>query len=144
MTNYFLKGMTTALLLSLLACQPQGAIEIIDPWIREAPPTAKALAAFMLIENRSDKPRTLISANCSAFEKVEIHKSFQRDGMMQMEQQHELVIPANGQKRLAPGGYHLMLMRPKQPLKAGDQIDVTLQFANGEKLSITAPVKSQL
>jgi copper(I)-binding protein len=144
MTNYFVRGIAGALLLSILACAPDHSLQISDPWIREAPPTAKALAAFMIIENRSAKPRTLIGATCSAFKKVEIHRSFHRDGMMRMEQQPELIIAANDQKILAPGGYHLMLMHPKQTLKDGDQVDLILQFANGEKLTITTPVKRKL
>ncbi len=144
MTHYFVRGIAGALLLSILACAPDQSLQINEPWIREAPPTAKALAAFMIIENRSAQQRTLTGATCSAFEKVEIHRSFHQDGMMRMEQQPELIIAANDKKILAPGGYHLMLMHPKQTLKEGDQVDLILQFANGEELTLTTPVKRQL
>ncbi|HAI69371.1 MAG TPA: copper chaperone PCu(A)C [Gammaproteobacteria bacterium] len=146
MTNSFVSGIvgTLILLTTQLACAGDQTLQINDPWIREAPPNAKALAAYMIIDNQSSQQRTLIAATCSAFKKVEIHRSLHRDGMMSMEQQHELIIAANDQKILAPGGYHLMLMHPKQTLKEGDQVDLILQFANGEELTLTTPVKRQL
>jgi copper(I)-binding protein len=34
-----------------------------------------------------------------------------------------------------------MLMGPKKYLIAGDKVDLTLKFANGEEFSIVAPVR---
>ena len=39
---------------------------------------------------------------------------------------------------MAPGGYHIMLMGLKQPLKEGDHIPITLTFAHAG--AITAQV----
>ena len=52
-----------------------------------------------------------------------------------------LVIPANGSVELRMGGYHVMLMELNKNLVAGDEVDVTLEFSNGETLTYTAPVK---
>jgi periplasmic copper chaperone A len=41
---------------------------------------------------------------------------------------------------LAPGGYHVMLMGLKQPLKAGDSFPVTLTFAKAGAINATASV----
>jgi len=35
--------------------------------------------------------------------------------------------------KLAPGGYHLMLMDLKSPLKQGDKVPVTLEFRKGRQ-----------
>jgi hypothetical protein len=39
-----------------------------------------------------------------------------------------LEIPANGSVTLAPGGSHIMFERPKEPLKEGGKLPVTLTF----------------
>jgi copper(I)-binding protein len=39
------------------------------------------------------------------------------------------------------GGYHVMLMELTEKLAPGDEVDVTLEFSNGEKVDYTAPVK---
>ncbi|KFK68657.1 hypothetical protein JS85_13340 [Vibrio vulnificus] len=36
---------------------------------------------------------------------------------------------------------HIMLFDLKAPLNEGEQIDVTVTFANGEKMTFQAPVK---
>jgi copper(I)-binding protein len=42
---------------------------------------------------------------------------------------------------LAPGGYHIMLMDLKQPLKEGDSFPVTLSFAKAGQVTATATVE---
>jgi copper(I)-binding protein len=75
---------------------------------------------------------------------VEIHKTVIKDGMMQMRHQPQLIIPPKSQVVLKPGSYHLMLMGLKKSLIAGDKVDLTLKFANGEEISIAAPVRKSL
>jgi copper(I)-binding protein len=42
---------------------------------------------------------------------------------------------------LQPGGYHVMLIGLKQPLKAGQMVALTLKFSNDQVVSIEAPVQ---
>lgn len=123
-----------------VASAADSTIMIRDAWIREAPPNANILAGYMILENPSDKSRTLISASATAFGKVMIHRSEQKDGMAHMTHQKQVTIPANGIVVFAPGGYHLMLMHPKRPLRIGDQAIVNLVFADASKLSVNFKV----
>jgi hypothetical protein len=43
-----------------------------------------------------------------------------------------------------PGGYHFMLMGRKQPLRAGDKVDLTLTFSNRTELVTTAEVRKNM
>jgi copper(I)-binding protein len=46
---------------------------------------------------------------------------------------------------LKPGGFHVMLMDLKQPLKAGDTVPVTLVIESGgkqETVEVSAPVRA--
>jgi len=49
-----------------------------------------------------------------------------------------LVIEPGKTIKLAPGGYHLMLVDLKKPLKQGDKLPITLEFekAGNVKLSL--------
>ncbi|HID48508.1 MAG TPA: copper chaperone PCu(A)C, partial [Chromatiales bacterium] len=53
------------------------------------------------------------------------------------------VIPAGGRVELAPGGFHLMLIKPGRVFRAGDTITVTLQLDNGQSLAVPMPVKKR-
>ena len=61
--------------------------------------------------------------------------------MMHMKKQEQLVINSKQQVMLKPGSYHLMLMQPKRQLNAGDEVELTLKFANEEELIIKVPVR---
>ncbi|WP_455201274.1 copper chaperone PCu(A)C [Kaarinaea lacus] len=112
-----------------------------DAWVREAPPNAKVLAAYMTLENHSDKEKVLTSVVSPVFDKIEIHKSVHKGDMATMEKQKELPIATHGTVKLQPGGLHLMLYTPNKKLKAGDNVSITLKFADGSTSAVNAKVK---
>jgi periplasmic copper chaperone A len=118
------------------------SLSVHNAWIREAPPGATTLAGYMVIENDGAAPRRLISAASTAFEAVELHRSVVKDGLARMARQDVLSIPpAGGQVTLRPGGYHLMLLNPTRPLRAGDQVAVVLNFDGDEALRVQLPIR---
>jgi copper(I)-binding protein len=101
--------------------------------------TGKSMTgSFMTITNSSDKDITLVGGSSPVAGIIEIHEVI--DGEM-VAMPNGLVIPANGSVELRMGGYHVMLLELDHALTAGEEVDVTLEFSNGEKLSYTAPVK---
>jgi copper(I)-binding protein len=133
----------TALVLGLapLLVWAQHGIEVENPWIREAPPNARVLAAYMELRNHDDKPRSLISVTSPAFGFVELHQTMERDGMASMEQVNEIMIPPKGKVVLGPGKLHIMLIDPNLQLKAGDTVSLTLGFRNDSSQKIIAKVR---
>jgi len=132
------------LLLSLFAHVANSAdstMVVHDAWIREAPPNATVLAGYMIIENPSDRDRALTSVSATVFDGVMIHLSEQKDGMAHMIHQQQVTIPANSKVEFAPGGHHLMLMKPRRPLRDGDQVAINLVFDNKSKLSVIFKVR---
>ena len=113
-----------------------------DRWIREAPPTASALAGYMVIHNGSDKERVLVGAESPLFGNVMLHRTVMEEGMAKMVHQPSITIPAGGSLTFAPNGYHLMLMKPKTSLKAGDKVEITLKFKDGTTLPLSYEVRS--
>ncbi|MDA0655690.1 MAG: copper chaperone PCu(A)C [Proteobacteria bacterium] len=119
----------------------ESAIMVTEPWVREAPPNMTVHAAYGVLHNKTAKPAQLVSAMSPDYKTVELHLSKVEHGMATMVKQDQLSIPANGMVTMAPGGFHLMLHRPKRALKAGDKITITLGFADGLKTVFSAPVK---
>lgn len=134
--------MALALGFAATGVSADGEIHIRDPWVQAAPPNVKALAAYLEIKNNGKKPQMLTGISCPAFDQAEIHRSVMHGNMVHMEHVKELAIPPQASVALKPGGLHLMLMGAKKPLKIGDQIPMTLTFQGGEKIIVTAIVRS--
>jgi copper(I)-binding protein len=100
---------------SALACD----IRVEAAWIREPPPNAATLAGFATLVNG-------VSAESTAAGMVMLHETMMHGDMAMMRDVPELLVPAGGKVELAPGGKHLMLMRMKVALKAGDHVTITL------------------
>ncbi len=130
----------SGLLLSSTAFAHNG-LHYNDPYARATPPNAVNSAIFMTIENHMDSERTLVAAQTDVASKTELH-TVEKDGdLMKMRKIDHLNLPAHGQVILEPGSYHLMLLNVKQPLIEGDNLTLTLQYANGETETLNVPVK---
>ena len=117
-------------------------IQILDPWVQAAPPNVKVLAAYLEIKNNGGKPQILVNVSSPGFDQVGIHQTVMHGNMAHMEHLKELTIPSQSSVALKPGGLHFMLMDAKKPLRIGDQVPMALTFKNGEKVAITATVRS--
>ena len=107
-------------------------VSIENPVVREAPPGMMVTAAYATLINTTATEIAIDGASSDSFHRVEIHLSQVVDGVAQMLPQHELVVPANGKVELKPGSFHLMLMGAKSQLKAGDEIDITINTSSGD------------
>lgn len=130
-------------MLLLTSLASQAAPVISGAWIPEQPPGAMANAVFLVMKNSGDRPDALVKAAAPGFKAVQLHKSIQVNGMHRMIEQKEIVIPAHGETRLAPGGYHIMLIGSSKSLVAGDHVPVTLFFSDGSKETLQVPVKKR-
>lgn len=117
------------------------AVAIADAWVREAPPGARALGGYMTVTNRGKKPLTLKGVSSPLFGSVEMHTIVQEEGRMRMKQVMELAIAPGASLQLKPGDKHLMLMQPKQTLKAGQKVTLTLDFGKDGTHQLDVDVK---
>lgn len=130
----------TAVLIASAALFAQ-SVTVSSEYVREVPPNMPNSAAFMTLANTSDQPVALVSAASDVSNVVELHEHALVDGMMQMRQIPKIDIPAHGSTLLKPGGLHVMLIGLKRKLKAGETVDITLHFSNGEQIVLHAPVQ---
>jgi len=125
----------------LMAAEPD--IQVADAWVREAPPTARMLAAYLTITNPSEQDRVLVEVQSPAFSHVMLHKSEVIDGVARMIHLDEIRIPAHASVQLEPGGLHLMMPAPETRLTEGDQVPLVLVFADGSRIEVQAEVRKK-
>jgi len=101
---------------------------------------AKNSAAFFTAHNNTDKDNKLMSAAGDVAKKIQLHNHLRENGMFKMRRVDSIAMPAHGEAKLAPGGYHVMLIGLNRKLKIGDTFKLKLTFANGETQTITVPV----
>lgn len=136
---YFRNGLITAL--SLSACLAQAELVISEAWVQLAPPGARVNAAYLSLANPTDVPVVIQSLQASCCAHAMVHRTRREDERVLMEHLNELVVPAHGQVKLEPGGLHIMLMGAEAPLKAGDSVNLQLQFADGQQQWVPLQVR---
>ncbi len=119
-----------------------GKIEISQAWVRETPPNAPVAAGYLSIRNQGTADDRLVKVASTAAERVEIHEIRHEDGVARMrEMTSGLPLPAGSTVELKPGGYHLMLIGPARPFRAGDVVAATLVFEHGDERKIEFEVR---
>lgn len=101
-------------------------VEVKDAWIRGTVGGQKVTGAFMNLTSRS--PARLVAVSSPAAGVVEIHSMKMDGGVMRMFAVDGVDLPANRTVKLAPGGYHVMLMDLKRTLKTGERVPLRLTF----------------
>ncbi|MDR6866691.1 copper(I)-binding protein [Microbacterium resistens] len=116
-------------------------ITVTDAWVKAA--DSGMSAAFGEIENTGSADVTLVSAETAVSPMVQLHETTANEsGQMEMrEKDGGFAITAGGTLTLQPGGDHIMLMGLAAPLKAGDEVTLTLIFSDGSSSTVTAPIK---
>ncbi len=136
------KAFLSLIVLALAACakSPSSGIAIEDAWSPAAPPGAPALAVYAQIVPAQDD--TLLGVSSTAAANAELHATLEQDGVMQMRPVGPLPITARTTVTLEPGGMHLMLMGPREPVAAGGTIPVVFHFAKAGDVTVNAEVRA--
>lgn len=116
-----------------------GNLSIDDAWVR-AGPAGQMTGAFMEIKSKGAADK-LISASSDTAKATELHATQMKDGTMAMRQVQSMDIPADGELKLKPGGYHIMLIGLNRPLVAGETLPIKMKFEKAGETSINAKVK---
>lgn len=131
---------TVILLAATSLAGADSGLQVSEPWIREAPPTSRVLAAYLTLVNTGDNTVTVTAISSPDFKNAEIHRTVIEAGVARMLPVKQLEVPAGGQLMLEPGGHHLMLFDPLRTLTAGETVTLIIHMNNGKQLSATAPV----
>ncbi|MDG4555153.1 MAG: copper chaperone PCu(A)C [Candidatus Competibacter sp.] len=115
-------------------------LRIEQPWAAETPPAARVGAAYLSIVNGGEADR-LLGAKAEVARHVELHRTAMEGHMMRMRQVEALEIPGGTTTVLEPGGIHIMLIDLKQPLRAGQNVPLTLEFEKAGALQVQVPIR---
>jgi hypothetical protein len=117
------------------------SVTVTEAWVKAT--ESGMTGAFGMIENTGDTEVTVVAASTAASTMVQLHETTD-DGtgtMSMREKDGGFPIAAGETFELAPGGNHIMFMDVTEPIMAGDEITIVLEFADGSTLEFTAPAK---
>jgi copper(I)-binding protein len=132
------RSLAIALLLVAGAAQAADApsVKASDGWLRVLPGSLPA-GGYVSFENLSDRAVSIVGASSPDYAEAMVHRSSTDGGMGRMEMVDSVPLPPKGKLAFSPGGYHVMLMDAKHPVKPGDKIVVTFKLSDGENLPVT-------
>ncbi|MBX2837805.1 MAG: copper chaperone PCu(A)C [Gammaproteobacteria bacterium] len=136
-----MKKILCGVCLWLLTFSSWADIKIDNAYVPKMPPASMAYAAYLTLTNTGVEPRTLVSVISSDFDLAHLHRTVMKEGKSSMKGIHRLVIEAGETVSFEPGGMHVMLMKPKEPIAKQGKIPLVLTFDDGEKIEIMAAVK---
>jgi copper(I)-binding protein len=130
-------------LLLWVALLPAGdaGLAFDQAWVRSLPPGMKMTAAFGLLRNTGTEAIEVTSFASPQFGDVSLHRTQIVDGVSRMREVPALEIAAGDSIALEPGGYHLMLMMPTEPLPAGQAVTVEMTASDGRSFDFDVPVE---
>lgn len=118
-----------------------GDLEIGHPWARATPPTAPSGGAFLKVTNTGKTGDRLVGASTPIAATTQVHEMKMEGNVMRMrELERGLEIPPGATVALEPGGYHIMMMGLKEPLKQGTNVPLTLIFEKAGKIDVELAV----
>ena len=116
------------------------SIRVAGAWSRATAPGASVGVVYFEVIN-SGPADTLLTIECPAAQRVEMHATNSTDGIMKMRPVSSADIPARGRLSFQPGGLHAMLIGLKQPLEEGGRLPLTLVFQRAGKLRFEAAIQ---
>lgn len=116
-------------------------IQIEKPWARATPGGAKNGAVYLSIVNRGPVDDRLVAVSTPAAGMAALHRTVEEQGVMTMQPVPVLDLKAGAKVDFAPGGYHIMLMNLKAPLKEGQTIPLALTFEKAGRIQVTVKVE---
>ena len=129
-----------ALLAGIATAVLAQTVTVTDGWVRASVQGQNATGAFMSIKARENT--RLVGVMTPVAGVAEVHEMKMDGGVMKMRALPELDLPAGKAVELKPGGYHVMLMDLKQPMKTGESVPITLVFEDKDKKRLTVDIQA--
>ena len=104
-------------------------------WIRMPPAGLPMMAGYARISNPCRGTLAIVAAHSDAFADTSLHETRVEGGISRMRATPALRLAPGAGATLAPGGFHLMLMRPVKPLHAGDRVAIEFTLEDGRRFS---------
>jgi copper(I)-binding protein len=117
-------------------------VNVSSAWARSTVPGQGGTGAFMTLVSRDGGK--LIGAASPVAGVVELHEMAMDNNVMKMRAIPSLDLPAGREVQLKPGGYHVMLLDLKRPLKVGEKVQIELRLETRDGKRVTQPVEVEV
>lgn len=118
------------------AAPPAGCVPKVEgAWIRMPPAGLPMMAGYARVSNPCRVALAIVAAHSDAFADTSLHETRVEGGISRMRATPALRLAPGASATLAPGGFHLMLMRPVKPLHAGDRVAIEFTLEDGRRFS---------
>jgi periplasmic copper chaperone A len=117
-----------------------GAIDIGHPWARPTAAGQVAGGGYLKLTNAGAADR-LVSVSSEVATSVELHTMRMDGNVMRMRQVDGIDLPASQTVELKPGGFHIMFMGLKAPLKEGSSFPAKLTFEKAGEVMVEVKVE---
>lgn len=97
-------------------------------------------ALYLNIHNGMDQPDTLRSVSVIGGALASLHTTTTTGGSASMQLVPTVAIPASGRLEMRPGGVHVMLESPPEPMRPGTSAAVELYFARRGRVTALASI----
>jgi periplasmic copper chaperone A len=124
------------------SAQSPNTIAIKEAWSRATPGGAKVGAGYVTIENTGGTADRLLGAESEVAVRVEIHETSESGGVSRMTPVEALAVAPGARLEFKPGGYHLMLVDLKRPLKQGERFAGVLRFEAAGRVNVQFEVRA--
>ncbi|HEU4379889.1 MAG TPA: copper chaperone PCu(A)C [Hyphomicrobiaceae bacterium] len=116
-------------------------VTVVHPWARATPGGVTVGGAYFEVRAAPGQGDRLIGGRSAIAGSLEVHSHSIENGIAKMRKIDGLPIKGGQSVVLKPGGYHVMLLDLKQPLKEGDLFKFTLTFEKAGDLEVEASVE---
>jgi len=125
--------------LLLFFSQNMEKITVEHQWMRSSSQRTNT-AFFAEVKNSSSVADTLYKVSSPLAKLVQIHETYEENGMVGMREVKMLEIKPGETLHLKPRSYHVMLINLKKDLKKGLYGEVTLYFKHAGAVKVKAEV----
>jgi len=136
------KQLFKASLLAAFALSAQAEVMVMDGYVRAMPPSVPNSAAYFTLMNHGPATK-LVSVSTPAAAEAQLHTLITEGELVKMRRLDSLELPEHATISLGETGNHVMLLGLKAPLQEGQEVPLTLTFADGQSLDIRLPVAKQ-
>jgi periplasmic copper chaperone A len=118
-----------------------GAIKIDHPHARSTTPGQPNGGGYMTFVNAGIGDR-LVSASAEVAASTELHEMKMEGDIMKMRQVEGIELGGGKTVELKPGGYHVMFVGLKAPLKEGASFPMKLRFEKAGEVTVEVKVEA--
>jgi copper(I)-binding protein len=118
-----------------------GTVSVERAWARATAGAVTTGGAYMTLVEHGTAADRLVAVSTPVAGSAELHVMATANGVMQMRAvAGGIAVEPGKPTELKPGGYHVMLVDLKHPLKEGERFPMTLTFEKAGKLEVTVTV----